>query len=307
MMLSYTAEEKDEGRKVYHILRNELSISAALVRRLKNSKGIYLNGEPAYTTVRVAPGDVISADVIGAEKEPDIEPEDGELNILYENEGFIAVNKPCGMLVHPSRARFYGSLAGIAAGYFKRTGQNSACHVVNRLDRDTSGIVLIAKSAHYKTLLAEALHEDTAEKRYIALLSGTLPQNCGVIDAPIKREEEQKMRRIVASDGQRAVTEYTVKGTAEAFGFTIELVEFVLKTGRTHQIRVHSSYMGAPLLGDGLYGDGVSGEISEKLGISAQALHAFYLRFRDPVTGKLLELTAPIERSDFTKVIEAYF
>jgi 23S rRNA pseudouridine1911/1915/1917 synthase len=211
------------------------------------------------------------------------------------------------MLTHPSCARFYGSLAGICAGYFKSSGQDVACHVVNRLDRDTSGIVVIAKSAHYKTVLAKALHEEEAEKKYTAVLYSTLTPAEGTIDAPIIREEEQKMKRIVSPDGQRAVTDYRIIKTASVDGEEISLAEFVLKTGRTHQIRVHSSYMGAPLLGDVLYGNDKSIALSRKLNIDTQLLHAGSLRFKDPISGATLNISAPIERENMCNLLGKYF
>ncbi len=307
MELQYIVTASDEGRKVYSILRNKLNISAALVKRLKNSDGIFLNGEKAYTTVRVRAGDIVSALVLNGERESDVEPEDGPIDIIYENAGYIAVNKPCGMIVHPSRARYHGSLAAFATGYLKRTGQDGVIHVVNRLDRDTSGVVIMAKSAYYKALLSKYLGGDNSEKRYIAILGGELPETSGVIDLPIRRKEPEKMLRIVAPDGKRAVTEYRVLGCASVCEEKITLAEFILKTGRTHQIRVHASYMGVPLLGDGLYGNGKTAILSQKLKISSQALHAYCLSFFDPIEGKKMKLVAPVNREELSEVLKRYF
>lgn len=307
MRLSYTVTASDAGRKVYGILRRELSLSATTLKRLKAEKAIYLNAEPTFTTVRLSEGDVVSVDLTVGERDTAVEPEKGNLDLLYECDGFLAANKPCGMLVHPSRARADGTLLGIAAGYLQSKGESTLCHVVNRLDRDTGGVVLIAKTAHHKALLAAALSEDDAVKEYTALLSGVLEPAAGVIDAPIKRKTPEGMMRCVDPEGKRAVTEYETLGTAETDAGKVSLVRFRLKTGRTHQIRVHASHMGAPLLGDSLYGNETSQALSETLGITAQALHAGKLSFRDPITGEPLTITAPILRTDMTAVIDRCF
>lgn len=298
--MEYLCSQKDEGRKVYHILRNELHISASLLKRLKNAKAIFLNGEPVYTTVTVKQGDVVSAEPILAERDADLAPEYGEIEILYENEAMLILNKPAGMIVHPSLAKYHGSLASLAAGYLEKSGQTARCHVVNRLDRDTSGCVVFAKNAYYKTELSEALASDDAEKAYLGVVSGVFNEDKFVISEPIKRAEPQKMRRIVSPDGRSAVTCFEVLGT----NGEVSLVRFVLKTGRTHQIRVHSSFLGHPLLGDALYGTNESLRISEQLGIREQALHAYSISFRDPVAGKTVKAEAPVRRSELNELIE---
>ena len=275
MRLSYTALEKDDDRKIYGILRGELKLSAAIIRRLKNAKAIFLNGEPAYATVRVKPGDNVEAEILSAEREPDLVPEDGEIKILLETPQFIAVDKPAGQIVHPSCARPTGSLANFVAGYFKRSGQDCACHVVNRLDRDTSGVVIFAKSAHWKTILCDELKSEDAVKEYEAIVFGRMPECAGVIDLPIRRAEPQMMRRIVSDDGKRAITEYEVIETGEK----TQRVRYRLRTGRTHQIRVHSSFLGAPLVGDRLYGTPESIAFSEEKGINEHILRCWRMEF----------------------------
>lgn len=301
MILGYTASADDAGRKVYSVLRRELMLSSTAVKRLKQSGGIFLNGEPVFTTVKIAEGDRVSADIGLIEEDIAVTRERGDIEILREEPGWLAVNKPCGMLVHPSRARTEGTLLGIAAGYLEAKGESPACHVVNRLDRDTGGVVLIAKSAHHKAVLAETLHRDDAVKEYIAVACGALEPPCGTVDAPIARLDSQGMKRGVREDGQRAVTEYETL----ARGDGISVLRLRLLTGRTHQIRVHMSHLGSPLLGDALYGTEESRSLSEKLGIAAQALHAAKLTFRDPETGERVELSAPIRREDMKNVIKA--
>lgn len=298
--MEYFCTQKDEGRKVYHILRNELHISASLLKRLKNAKAIYLNGIPAYTTVTVKPGDIVSAEPILAEREADLEPEYGDIEILFENEAMLILNKPVGMIVHPSMAKLHGSLASYAAGYLEESGQDARCHVVNRLDRDTSGCVVFAKNAYYKTVLSEALALDSAEKAYLGIVYGVFDEESFELSQPIRRAEPQKMRRIVSPDGRIAVTHFEVLGTDGE----ISLVRFILKTGRTHQIRVHSSFLGHPLLGDLLYGTEESIRLSRRLGIGEQALHACSIRLRDPVSGNIINVNAPVRRKEMNKLIE---
>lgn len=283
--LRYTCSEKDVGRKVYHVLRNELGLSASLVKRLKSGSGITLNGAPAFTTYAVSPGDVVAVDLISGEREPDLTPEKGEIRILYESDALIVLDKPAGMITHPSRARLSGTLAGLAAGYLYEKG--CACHAVNRLDRDTSGCVMFAKSAHWKTVLARS----EMKKTYLGAVCGVFEPESGVIDAPIIRAEPIKMLRVVRPDGHRAVTRYeTVADRGE-----YSIVKYLLETGRTHQIRVHSAHLGHPLLGDRLYGTEESIALSERLGITAHQLCAVSLAFTDPTSGEWVEVNSKEE------------
>ncbi|MBQ1768952.1 MAG: RluA family pseudouridine synthase [Oscillospiraceae bacterium] len=298
--MEYRCTESDQGRKLYYILRNGMGVSASLLKRLKNAGAVFLNGEPAFTTVTVMPGDIVTIDLIAAEREADLEPEAGDIEILFENEAMLIVNKPAGMIVHPSIAKYRGSLAAFAAGYLQKTGQDARCHVVNRLDRDTSGCVVFAKNAYYKTALSEALASSDAEKVYLGVMYGALGGGSFTISQPIKRAEPQKMLRIVSPDGKRAVTHCEILGSDGE----MTLARFTLETGRTHQIRVHSAYIGHPLLGDALYGTEESIKASELLGITAQALHAVSIRLRDPITGNMITAEAPVRRQELQSIIE---
>ncbi|NLA86991.1 MAG: RluA family pseudouridine synthase [Clostridiales bacterium] len=294
MILRYDVKESDSGRKVYSIMRRDLVISAALTRRLKQVDAISLNGQPVFTDRLVSPGDTVTVDIAAAEPACDNIPETGTLDILYEDEGLIAVNKQPGMLTHPSRARYTGTLANIVAGYLKETTGNGCCHAVNRLDRDTSGVVLFAKNSHMKARASKALAAADSDKEYIALVLGVLDAPAGTINRPIRRQCEGEMRRITAPDGQRAVTHYETVGTAYSQGNEVSLLRLRLETGRTHQIRVHMHDAGHPVLGDILYNTDKSRSLSEILEISTQALHARRLAFTDPVSGGCIELTAPV-------------
>lgn len=305
MILSYTVPDGAD-RKVYNILRRELKASAALVRRLKLSGAIFANGEPVYTDRMLSPGDVLTADVSACEPECDIVPENGELHVLYEDEGMLVLNKPCGILVHPSRAKYTGTLANFAAGYLLKKEGSGAVHAVNRLDRDTGGVVVFAKNSYMKSVLADALSEGAAVKKYLAVVFGEMGPACGTIDAPIKRVAEIDMKRCVDADGQHSVTHYKTLGVRELNGDKISLLQLILETGRTHQIRVHCTYMGCPLLGDCLYNTGLSEKLSESIGTHAQMLHAASLSFVHPLTGKTFEFEAPILRADMAVIVKMF-
>jgi 23S rRNA pseudouridine1911/1915/1917 synthase len=220
-------------------------------------------------------------------------PEAGGLDILYEDAGLLAVNKPSGVLTHPSRSRYTGTLANHAAGYLEKTTGDGRCHAVNRLDRDTSGIVLFAKNSYMKARASEALSAPNAKKEYLALVFGAMEPGSGTIDLPIKRLREEDMLRVAAADGQRAVTHYETVGNGYGPSGTVSLLLLSLETGRTHQIRVHCLALGHPVLGDHLYCTEESGELSARLGILTSALHARRLAFVEPVSHRPLVIEAP--------------
>ena len=306
MKLSYCAKESDDGRKLFGVLRWELGLSASLVKRLKVPGGIRINGENAYTDYKIRPGDIAEADLALSEPPTEAPAERGRLEVLFENEAFLVANKPCGMITHPSRSKYTGTLQNYVLGYLMANREAPVCHAVNRLDRDTSGAVLFSKSSHFKTLAAEALRRGDAEKEYLALVYGVPHPQKGMIDVPIARREAGQMLRIVSPEGKRAVTEYEMAGSLTLYGERISLLRLRLHTGRTHQIRVHCAYLGVPLLGDRLYGSAGSETLSNNLGITAQTLHAERLCFTDPFSGKSIDVTAPLNRGDMRKIMETF-
>jgi 23S rRNA pseudouridine1911/1915/1917 synthase len=293
MVITYTASEQDGGRKVYSVLRRELRISETLTRRLKQAGAITVGGQPVFTDRILRAGETLEVDITQAEPPCDNVPERGDLEVLYEDSGLLAVNKPAGLLTHPSRARHTGTLSNIAAGYLQETAGSAVCHAVNRLDRDTSGVVLLAKSCYMKALASEALLRPEAEKVYLALVYGVPEAPSGTIDMPIRRLREGDMLRVPAPDGQRAVTHYETAGTVRCDGVDVTLLRLRLETGRTHQIRVHCLAMDHPVMGDILYYTDASKEASARLGIATQALHALSLQFTEPLTGKRVMIKAP--------------
>ena len=253
-------------------------MSTGLMNRLKWADRIFVNGVPQHTDFAVKPGDLITVPL--DEPEPDYPAEDGAFTILYEDDHLLAVDKPAGMLIHPSRSQNTGTLANRVLGYYRRTGQQSAFHPMTRLDRDTFGIVLLAKNSHVHTLLQGC---DTV-KTYHALVLGGPEEDAGTIDAPIARRPLPSLLREVREDGKPSLTEYRV---LERLG---QVTKLALRpvTGRTHQLRVHCSHMGFPIMGDPQYGTEESLEYSRLQGISGQRLCAGLLEFIHPVTGQPL-------------------
>jgi RluA family pseudouridine synthase len=280
--LTYTVGKEEAGLELKIVLRSKLRLSASMIRRLKRGNGIFVNDLPVYTNYRVLEGDNIR--ISYAEASPDIPAQKGELDIVYEDEWFIVLKKPRGVITHPSRSRYTGTILNFALYYVQQQG-GVTVHAVNRLDRDTSGLVLLAKSAYAKNLCTGV----PIEKTYLALVWGEPGEDRGTIDLPIKREKKMNMRRIVSSEGDRAVTKYEVVAKCGEYS----LLRLKLETGRTHQIRVHCSTMGHPVLGDRLYGTEQSLELSDRLGVEAHMLHACRLSFCHPVTGGLLDIDCP--------------
>ena len=263
-------------------LREEMQMSAGLVNRLKWQQKIFVNGKPEHNDYSVQPGDVITAAM--DDEMPDYPAEDGALTVLYEDDHILAVEKPAGMLIHPSRSRNTGTLANRVAGYYRRTGQNCAFHPVTRLDRDTFGVVLLGKNAHVHTLLQNC----DLQKTYHALVFGKMPAEEGTIDAPIARKPLPSLLREISPLGKPSVTEYRV--IEEGNGYSKVALRPV--TGRTHQLRLHCAHVGAPILGDPQYGNEESQAFSEQFGLKSQMLCAKKVEFVHPVTGEWLIIAA---------------
>lgn len=258
-------------------LRRELGLSSSLVKARKADGVFFVNGVPAFTDRPVVPGDRI--EVLLEEAPPEFPAEDGALSILYEDDCLLAVDKPTGLWVHPSPSRQTGTLANRVAGYYEKTHQACGVHVVTRLDRDTFGVVLLAKHAHIHALLGSAQREERLHKTYLAAVCGQMPAEAGTIDLPIGRRDGGSLLREVRPDGRKAVTEYRVLDQAEG----LSLVELRPVTGRTHQLRVHCAALGCPILGDRDYG-GDCGPVQ------SQQLCAHSLELPHPLTGQMVTI-----------------
>ena len=270
-------------------LKEEMGMSTSLINKLKWQNKIFVDGVARHNDFHVNIGDVITA--ILDEPTPEYPAEAGELTILYEDAHILAVDKPAGMLIHPSRATMRGTLANRVIAYYEKTGQKAAFHPVTRLDRDTFGIVLLAKNAHVHAKLNELHGQGKLQKTYHALVFGGPQADSGVIDAPIARRELPSLLRYVNHDGKPSVTEFSVLARKEKTC----LLELKPITGRTHQLRVHCAHMGFPILGDPQYGSAESKAFSAELGLKHQLLCAKSLEFIHPITGAPMILASQLE------------
>lgn len=270
-------------------LKLELGLSTGLMNKLKWSEKLFVNGIPRHADYFVEVGDEITADL--DEPTPEYPAEDGDFTIIYEDAHILAVDKPAGMLIHPSRSRLTGTLANRVLGYYQRTGQKCAFHPITRLDRDTFGIVLLAKNAHIHGLLNTLHSEGNIQKTYHALVFGGPEAEEGTIDAPIARCPLPSLLRYVNQEGKPSRTEYTVLERRNG------ITKLALRpiTGRTHQLRVHCSHMGYPILGDPQYGNEASQALSAELGLTSQLLCAKQLSFPHPITGEEMVLFSQLD------------
>ncbi|MBR2467062.1 MAG: RluA family pseudouridine synthase [Clostridia bacterium] len=249
-----------------------LGLSVTLVKRVKYG-GVFINGENVHMRAAVKWGDTVEVRI--SESPNDfIKPMEIPLEIIYEDEYLLAVNKPTNMPTHPSRGNTLPTLANAVLAHM---GEDFVFRAVNRLDKNTSGIVLIAKDAVTSAKLGSMMKKHEFGKKYVAVLKGVPKSKSGTVSAPIEREREGSIKRCVREDGKDAVTEYEV---LRSLGDEASLCEFRPKTGRTHQIRVHAAYIGHPLLGDEMYGGG-EGEYM---------LHCKEMTLTHPITGEVLVL-----------------
>lgn len=279
MVLHLTAARRG---KLLSFLRRELGLSSSLVKRLKWRGAFLVNGEIAHTDRVVEVGEEIT--VVLSEDAPDYPAEDGALDILYEDDAILALDKPAGILMHPSFHRNTGTLANFVSGYYAKTGQPCAVHPVSRLDRDTFGVVLLAKNAHVHGLLMAALHRGDLRKTYQALTLGCPDPPEGIWDAPLGRVPGESLLRRVDPAGKTARTQYRVLETQGG----LARLELHPLTGRTHQLRVHCAHAGCPILGDSQYGNSQA----MTFGFSGQQLLAKALSLPHPLTGEAVTLTS---------------
>jgi 23S rRNA pseudouridine1911/1915/1917 synthase len=285
-----------EGTKIREYLKTELGLSTRLIRSASLGKRIFVNNEVVKMNRILNVGEVIKIDLAKDESQ-DIAPEKMDIDIVYEDEDILVVNKKPFMVVHPTKSYQSGTLANGVINYFNESNQNCIVRLVSRLDMNTSGLIIIAKNQFSHGMLSKEMSENKVEKKYLAIVHGIMSEKQGTIDLPIYRPEgiENGTRRIIDERGQRSITHYeVVKEFKES-----SLVECKLETGRTHQIRVHLSNIGHPIYGDTLYG---YGEEEESL-IKRQALHAYGLDFKSPRSGEILSLRAELP-DDMNELID---
>ncbi|MEA4846587.1 MAG: RluA family pseudouridine synthase [Clostridiaceae bacterium] len=289
----YEIDEEYDGIRLGNYLRGKLMLSRNSLIKIKKSGSLKVNGCGAHTDTIVRIGDKVEFE-LPDQGSDNILPEYMPLDIIFEDDHMIVVNKEAGIPTHPSRNHYMGTLANGLMYHWMEKDRNITIRPVNRLDRNTSGLVLFAKSSHIQHLMSQESYKNKITKEYLAIVQGRLVDDSGTIDAPIARENLRSIKRVVREDGARAVTHYRVIERYEDYS----LIGIVLDTGRTHQIRVHMAYLGHPLLGDELYGGS-----QEK--IKRHALHAYNIKMLHPIENSMLDLTAKLP-PDMQQLIRKY-
>ena len=269
------------GLTINQILRQNYKFSSRFRTKMKYQSLVDLNGSPAPGYLRPAAGDVIGVRL--PEETSDFPPENIPLDIIYEDDDLILINKQPGIIVHPTKGHPEHTIANAVMYYMQETGQSFKVRFANRIDMDTTGIIIVAKNANAQNDLSNQMRHNSVIKRYLALVEGCIEEGHFTIDLPIGRPDQVSIQRKVMSEGGKdAVTEVSVleRYDSEKFG-PHTLVEVVLHTGRTHQIRVHLSHIGHVIAGDELYGGRTDL-------IDRQALHAYHIEFTRPVSGEYM-------------------
>ena len=289
MKLSLTISPEDHAKTVKYILKNRLQLSERLVKKLKFSGKILLNSLPVHVNVEVHQGDFLEALVELDELNEGIIPEPLDLNIIYEDENLVAINKSPDMVVHPTFSHLSGTVANGLMYHLLQKGIKTLIRPVSRLDRNTSGIILFALNPFVQENLIRQMHGNLFLKEYVGLVHGSFDESQGTINLPIERLPGSIMLRHVTADGAPSVTHYEVLERFDDATF----LKFTLETGRTHQIRVHCQAIAHPLIGDTLYPLAAFEGNHEGL-MPRQALHSIRTVFTHPFTNQVLELETSI-------------
>lgn len=310
--LSYVVPPEEDGFTLKTILRDRMGLSRKLLSRLKlTNEGITVNGQRRYTNATVRAGDRVEVRM-EEEQSDDILPQNIPIDLLHEDDHLLVLNKPAGIIVHPTIGHYTNTIANAVVHHWLQAGRRHRFRPVHRLDRETSGVLVIAKNPYAHQHISEQMQSGRVEKRYLAVVRGRVREEAGTIDAPIDRDPQSPHIRIVTASGYPSVTHYE---TVERFGEVATLVSIRLETGRTHQIRVHMKHIGHPLLGDSLYSAEGSGAeagcarsdakavAGEAAAIDRQALHAAALAFAHPADGRPVRFEAPLP-ADMSRMIE---
>jgi len=288
-LISYINE--DDNLTLKEVLLDKLNFSVRYVSKLKRFKTVNVNKNFKKLDKKVKKGDLIEVSI--QEDMANFKPQNLNLDIVYDDFDLIVVNKPPFMVVHPTKSHFENTMANGVTDYIVKKGEGVKIRFVNRLDMNTSGLVIVAKNPFAQHVLSSEMKEEGFDKKYITVVKGVVEKDQGTIDEPIYRPTDDSVKRVVDSRGQESITHYKVIERLK----DATVLEVKLETGRTHQIRVHMSHIGHPIIGDELYGS-----LDEDL-INRQALHAYSLKFKQPRTKEVLEFETDIPR-DMKELIE---
>ncbi|HBL05745.1 MULTISPECIES: RluA family pseudouridine synthase [unclassified Clostridium] len=291
-VITYKVGKEGQDVKIRDYMKENLNLSGRFIRGSAMDRRLRVNGKEVKLNYKLQEDDVIEV-TVNAEESQNIEGEDLNIKVIYEDDDLLIVDKPPFMVVHPTKSHPMGTLANGVIHHFRSNNDNSIVRLVSRLDRDTSGLIMIAKNQFSHMNLAKSMEKNLIKKSYLAIIHGNLENQEGTIDLPIGRHTDETIKRAVLEDGQRSITHYKIKESYKEG----TLVELVLETGRTHQIRVHLSYVGCPIYGEQLYSDFNDEEL-----ISRQALHAYALTLPHPRSGKILNFESTLPE-DMTKLI----
>ena len=281
---SITPELEEKGLRLDKVILNHMpDRSRTEIQKWIKAGQVIVNDNVEKANYKVEEEDVIQV-TLPDPQSTEINPENIPLDIVYEDEDILVVNKPADMPIHPSINNYENTLANAVAYYYKKQGETFIFRCINRLDRDTTGLLIIAKHALSASILSKQMKAREIRRTYLAVCKGQLPTEVGIINAPIARKADSAIERCVDfSNGESAVTHYRVRYYQDGYS----LVELHLETGRTHQIRIHMQYLGNPLPGDYLYCPDYSK-------ISRTALHSYRLAFCHPITGNPMDFYAPL-------------
>lgn len=291
--------KEDSKKRIDAFVAENTEFSRVAVQRLIEEQKILVNGKPTKSSYKVQSGDEIQIEKVEA-KEISLEAQDIPLDVLYEDNDIIVINKPKGMVVHPANGNPDGTLVNAVMAICKDSlsgiGGEIRPGIVHRLDKDTSGVIIVAKNDMAHINLSEQIKNHEVEKTYIALVRGNIPENEATINMPIGRSTKDRKKMAVTKSGKNAVTHFRVLKRHNNY----TLLEVKIETGRTHQIRVHLAEIGFPIIGDSVYSNG-----KNEWGIEGQCLHAKSIRFKHPISNKDMFIEAPLP-SYFQNIIDNF-
>lgn len=284
----FWVEEELEGERLDSYLAEQVEeLSRSLIKTLIANGKVTVNGQPKKASYHVRTGEEITVEIPAAQEVP-ILAQNLPLEIIYQDTDLVVINKAKGMVVHPAHGNWEGTLVNALLYHIKDlSGINGELRpgIVHRLDKDTSGVMVVAKKDAAHRELAEQIRAHTINREYIALVHGGFTENLGTIEAPIGRSKYDRKKMAVVAEGRPSISEYKVLERFPRY----TLIQVKLLTGRTHQIRVHFSYIQHPVVGDPLYGT-----LKKHLGFDSQALHAHLLGFKHPASGEYIEFCSPL-------------